>query len=63
MKDAVAALSGLSLDPAELLHEADQRIRTVLPWESCWWTVDPETMLATELGGSGPRSRGDGRSP
>lgn len=58
VKDAVAALSGLSLDPAELVHEADQRIRTVVPCESSsWWTVDPETMLATELGKSGTRSR------
>ncbi|HEX4306144.1 MAG TPA: helix-turn-helix transcriptional regulator [Solirubrobacterales bacterium] len=58
MKDAVAALSGLSLDPAELLREADQRIQTVVPCESSrWWTVDPETMLATDLGESGPRAR------
>jgi DNA-binding CsgD family transcriptional regulator len=56
----VVALSGLSLDPTELLHEADQRIRTVVPCDaSTWWTVDPETMLPTDLGESGPDLRGD----
>jgi DNA-binding CsgD family transcriptional regulator len=60
VSDAVVALSGLSLDPAELLHEADQRIRTVVPCEATrWWTVDPETMLATDLGESEPRLRGE----
>jgi DNA-binding CsgD family transcriptional regulator len=56
----VAALSGLSLNPAELLHEADQRIRTVVPCETArWWTVDPETMLATDLGEPDPRLRSE----
>jgi DNA-binding CsgD family transcriptional regulator len=55
VRDAVAALSKLSLDPTELLHEADQRIRTVVPCDAAsWWTVDPETLLTTDLGESGP---------
>jgi DNA-binding CsgD family transcriptional regulator len=57
VRDAVAALSKLSLDPAELLREANQRISTVVPCEAAsWWTVDPETLLATDLGETSPGS-------
>jgi DNA-binding CsgD family transcriptional regulator len=64
VRDAVAALSRLALDPTELLHEADQRIRTVVPCDTAaWWTVDPETLLATDLGESGPGPEGEVFSP
>jgi DNA-binding CsgD family transcriptional regulator len=52
VRDAVAALSEQALDPADLLHQAEARIRAVVPYDAgAWWTVDPETLLPTHLGG------------
>ncbi|MDX6474551.1 MAG: hypothetical protein QOH95_62, partial [Gaiellaceae bacterium] len=53
VRDAVAALSEQGLDPTALLGEAEARIRAVVPYDAgAWWTVDPETLLPTHLGGS-----------
>jgi DNA-binding CsgD family transcriptional regulator len=58
VRDAVEALAGQALHPAELLNEVEQRIRAVVPYDSgAWWTVDPESLLATELGETGRQSR------
>jgi DNA-binding CsgD family transcriptional regulator len=60
-RDAIAALSEHGLDPAELLHEVESRMRPIVPHdEGVWWTTDPETLLPTVLGASEPPShRGD----
>jgi DNA-binding CsgD family transcriptional regulator len=51
VRDAVVALSEQALDPADLLHEVEARVRAVVPYDAgTWWTVDPETLLTTELG-------------
>ena len=51
VRDAVEALAGQALHPAELLREVERRIAAVVPYDSgAWWTVDPESLLATELG-------------
>jgi DNA-binding CsgD family transcriptional regulator len=56
VRDAVEALAGQALHPAELLHEVQRRIAAVVPYDSgAWWTVDPESLLATELGESDQR--------
>ncbi len=45
-RDAIAALSEHGLDPAELLHEVESRIRSIVPCDTgAWWTTDPETLL------------------
>ncbi len=51
VRDAVEALAAQALHPAELLREVEGRIRAVVPYDSGgWWTVDPESLLPTELG-------------
>src|SRR5271167_700157 len=64
-RDAIAALSEHGLDPAELLHEVEHRMRPVVPYDTgAWWTTDPETLLPTVFGVSEPPSRsGDVFSP
>jgi len=55
-RDAIAALSAQALHPAELLHEAEGRVQAVVPYDiGAWWTVDPESLLATDLGESDRR--------
>jgi DNA-binding CsgD family transcriptional regulator len=57
VRDAVAALSEQALDPADLLRAAETRVRAVVPYDAgAWWTVDPETLLPTQLGGSAVES-------
>jgi DNA-binding CsgD family transcriptional regulator len=56
VRDAVVALSEQALDPADLLHAVEARVRAVVPYDAgAWWTVDPETLLPTHLGGSADR--------
>lgn len=64
-RDAIAALSEHGLDPAELLHEVEYRMRAIVPYDTgAWWTTDPETLLPTVLGVSEPPSySGDLFSP
>jgi DNA-binding CsgD family transcriptional regulator len=51
VRDAIEALAGQALHPAELLREVERRIAAIVPYDSgAWWTVDPESLLATELG-------------
>jgi DNA-binding CsgD family transcriptional regulator len=51
VREAVEALAGQALHPAELLREVERRIAAVVPYDNgAWWTVDPESLLATELG-------------
>jgi DNA-binding CsgD family transcriptional regulator len=56
VRDAVVALSQQALDPADLVHEVEGRVRAVVPYDAgAWWTVDPETLLPTQLGGGANR--------
>jgi DNA-binding CsgD family transcriptional regulator len=58
VRDVVVALSEQALDPAELLDEVEGRIRKVVPYDTgAWWTVDPETLLPTQFGGSTARAQ------
>jgi DNA-binding CsgD family transcriptional regulator len=51
VRESVEALAGQALHPAQLLDEVQRRIAAVVPYDSgAWWTVDPESLLATELG-------------
>lgn len=48
VREAVAALAADARDPLELLAEASERMREVVPFEGgAWLTCDPETILPT----------------
>jgi DNA-binding CsgD family transcriptional regulator len=48
VREAVAALAADARDPLELLAEAAERVRTVVPFEGgAWLTCDPETVMPT----------------
>lgn len=48
VRASVAALAADARDPLELLAEAAERVRTVVPFESAaWMTCDPETVMPT----------------
>jgi DNA-binding CsgD family transcriptional regulator len=56
VRDAVIALSEQALDPADMLHQIEARVRAVVPYDAgAWWTVDPETLLPTQVGGGANR--------
>jgi hypothetical protein len=47
-REAVIKLTSGGLDPQELLHEAAERIRRVVPYDlGGWMTMDPDTLLPT----------------
>lgn len=48
VQEAVAQLAAHAHDPLELLAEAGERVREVVPFEGgAWMTCDPETILPT----------------